>query len=114
GVAVTGLVLGCAWTVYTNVLGASVYPSVNSAAFEAPAVKNPTAVAARPVPPAFNEIFASLPQQSLVIPAPANVASSLMFRERFPGAGPQGEPARMNEARPGEGAKLGEASPPAE
>ena len=39
GVAVAGLVLGCAWTVYTNVFGASVYPSVNSAAFEAPAVK---------------------------------------------------------------------------
>ncbi len=44
--------------------------SVNSAAFEAPVVKNPTAVAARPVRPACNEIFASLPQQSLVIPAP--------------------------------------------
>ena len=64
GVAVTGLVLGCAWTVYTNVFGASVYPSVNSAAFEAPVVKNPTTVAARPVRPAFNEIFASLEQQS--------------------------------------------------
>ena len=60
GVAVTGLVLGCAWTVYTNVIGASVYPSVNSAAFEAPVVKNPTVVAARSVRPAFNEIFASL------------------------------------------------------
>src|SRR6185369_1042494 len=114
GVAVTGLVLGCAWTVYTNVLGASVYPSVNSAAFEAPAVKNPTAVAARPVPPAFNEIFASLPQQSLVIPAPENVASSLMFSERFAAAAPQGEPSRSIEARPVEATKLAEASPPAE
>ena len=38
-VAVAGLVLGCAWTVYTNVFGASIYPSVNSAAFEAPVVK---------------------------------------------------------------------------
>src|SRR3989442_14261122 len=75
GVAVTGLVLGCAWTVYTNVLGASVYPSVNSPAFEAPAVRNPTVGAARPGPPAFNEIFASLPQKSLVIPRPANVAN---------------------------------------
>ena len=70
GVAVTGLVLGCAWTVYTNVLGANVYPSVNSAAFEAPVVRNSTVVAAQPVRPAFNEIFASLPQQSLVMPAP--------------------------------------------
>ena len=60
GVAVTGLVLGCAWTVYTNVLGASVYPTVNNASFEAPVVKSPVTVAARPVQPAFNEIFASL------------------------------------------------------
>ena len=52
--------LACAWTVYTNVIGASIYPSVNSAAYEAPVVKNSTVVAARPVRPAFNEIFASL------------------------------------------------------
>jgi hypothetical protein len=30
--------------------------------FEVPAGKNPTVAAARPVPPAFNEIFASLAQ----------------------------------------------------
>ena len=76
-VAVAGLVLGCAWTVYTNVLGASVYPTtVNSSAFEAPVVKNPV-VADRPVPPAFNEVFASLEQRPLVMPAPQNVANSL-------------------------------------
>lgn len=114
GVAVAGLVLGCAWTVYTNVFGASVYPSVNSAAFEAPVVKNPTTVAARPVQPAFNEIFASLEQQSLVIPAPANVASSLMFNERFAASAPQGELPRSVEPRPVEATKLAEASPPAE
>jgi hypothetical protein len=109
GVAIAGLVLGCAWTVFTNVIGASVYPSVNSAAFEAPVVKNPTVVAAHPVRPAFNEIFASLPQQSLVIPAPENVASSLMFNERFAAASPQGV-----EPKPAEATKLAEASPPAE
>jgi hypothetical protein len=114
GVAVTGLVLGCAWTVYTNVFGASVYPSVSSAAFEAPAVKNPTVAAARPVRPAFNEIFASLPQQSLVIPAPENVASSLMFNERFAAAAPQGEPSRSVAPQPVEATRLVEASPPAE
>src|SRR5207253_7193350 len=113
-VAVAGLVLGCAWTVYTNVFGANVYPSVNRAAYEAPAVKNPTVVAARTVRPAFNEIFASLPQQSLVIPAPENVASSLMFNERFAAASPQGEPPRSVEPRPVEATKLAEASPPAE
>jgi len=114
GVAVTGLVLGCAWTVYTNVLGANVYPSVNSAAFEAPVVRNPTVVAAQPVRPAFNEIFASLPQQSLVIPAPENVASSLMFSERFAASAPQGELPRSVASRPVETTKLAEASPPSE
>jgi hypothetical protein len=114
GVAVTGLVLGCAWTVYTNVLGANVYPSVNSAAYEAPVVKDPAVVAARPVRPAFNEIFASLPQQSLVIPAPENVASSLMFNERFAAAAAQGEPSRSVESQSVEATKLADASPPAE
>src|SRR5215208_3400539 len=114
GVAVAGLVLGCAWTVYTNVFGASVYPSVNSAAFEAPAIKNPAVAAARRAPPAFNEIFASLSQQSLVIPAPENVASSLMFNERFAASAPQGEPSRSVASRPVEATKLAEALPPAE
>jgi hypothetical protein len=114
GVAVTGLVLGCAWTVYTNVLGASVYPTVNSSAFEAPVVKNPAAVAARQVQPAFNEIFASLEQRPLVMPAPENVASSLMFNERFAASAPQGELPRSVASQPVETAKLAEASPPAE
>jgi hypothetical protein len=114
GVAVTGLVLGCAWTVYTNVLGASVYPTVNSAAFEAPVVKNPATVAARPVQPAFNEIFASLEQRPLVMPAPENVASSLMFNERFAASAPQGELPRSVASQPVETTKLAEASPPAE
>ncbi|UPJ52296.1 DUF2778 domain-containing protein [Bradyrhizobium sp. 200] len=109
GVAVAGLVLGCAWTVYTNVIGASIYPSVNRAAFEAPVAKNATVVAARPARPAFNEIFASLEQRPLVMPAPENVANSLMFNERFAAAAPQSV-----EPRPVEATRLAEASPPAE
>jgi hypothetical protein len=115
GVAVAGLVLGCAWTVYTNVIGASIYPSVNSAAFEAPVARNSTTVAAPVVRPAFNEIFASLEQRPLVIPAPENVASSLMFNERFAASAPQGElPRSVVEPQPAEVTKLAEASPPAE
>ncbi len=106
--------LACAWTVYTNVIGASIYPSVNSAAYEAPVVKNSTVVIARAVQPAFNEIFASLEQRPLVMPAPENVASSLMFNERFAAAGAQGEPSRAVEPRPGEVTRLAEASPPAD
>ena len=106
GVAVAGLVLGCAWTVYTKVFGANVYPSVNSAAFEAPVVKSPATVAARPVQPAFNEIFASLEQRPLVMPAPENVASSLMFNERFAASAAQGEPSRSVGSQPVEATKL--------
>ena len=105
--------LACAWTVYTNVIGASIYPSVNSAAREAAVVRKPVAVAARPAP-AFNEIFASLEQRPLVMPAPENVASSLMFNERFAAAGAQGEPSRAAEASSVETTKLAEASPPAD
>jgi hypothetical protein len=113
GVAVSGLVLGCAWTVYTNVIGASIYPTVTGAAYEAPVANNTTTIAARPVQPAFNEIYASLEQRPLVMPAPENVASSLMFNERFAAAAAQGEPSRAGEARPVETTKLAEASPPA-
>jgi len=107
-VAAAGLVLGCAWTVYSNVFGASIYPAMTSAAFEAPLVKNST-VAARPARPAFNEIFASLPDRSLVIPAPENVSASIMFNERFAASSPQGEP-----PRPVEATRLADASPASE
>jgi hypothetical protein len=108
-VAVAGLVLGCAWTVYTNVFGASIYPSMNSAAFKAPLAKSSAIVAARPARPAFNEIFASLPDRPLVIPAPESVSASIMFNERFAASAPQGEAPRAVEAT-----KLAEASPPVE
>lgn len=89
-VAVAGVVAGCAWTVYSNVFGASIYPSVNHAVLEAPPVKTTSVIAARPRP-AFNEIFASLSDRQLTIAAPDKVAASLMFNERFAAAAPQGE-----------------------
>jgi hypothetical protein len=106
--AVAGLVLGCAWTVYSNVFGASVYPTVNSAAFEAPLVRNTTVVAARPRP-AFDEIFASLPQRPSAISVPDTVTASIMFNERFAAAAPQGEPSRAADAT-----RLADASPQVE
>ena len=42
GVAIAAVVLGCAWTVYSNIFAASIYPSVNSAAFDAPVVRSST------------------------------------------------------------------------
>jgi hypothetical protein len=81
---------------------------VNSAAFEAPQVRNTTVVAARPRP-AFDEIFASLPQRPSVISVPDTVTASIMFNERFAAASPQGEPSRAAEA-----IRLADASPAVE
>jgi hypothetical protein len=89
--AVAGLVLGCAWTVYANIFAASVYPSVGSAAFDAPAARRPVAVAARPAPPSFNDVFASLtpPATAKAEVAKSEAAApSLMFNERFAAAAP--------------------------
>ena len=101
--------LGCAWTVYTNIFGASIYPLVNSAAFKAPVVTNSPVVAARSAPPAFNEIFASLPDRRPLISTPDAVSASIMFNERFAAASPQGEP-----PRPVEATRLADASPAVE
>ncbi|MBR1233418.1 DUF2778 domain-containing protein [Bradyrhizobium sp. AUGA SZCCT0182] len=98
GVAIAAVVLGCAWTVYSNIFAAGIYPSVNSAAFDPPVVKSSSIVASRPAWPAFNEVFASLPQPAPKISAPATVAPSIMFNERFAASAPQGEASRAIEA----------------
>jgi len=113
--AIAGLVLGCAWTVYTNVLGASIYPSVNNAAFDAPVTKRPVAVATRPAAPAFNEVFASVSAPAPVLSKPETVQPSIMFNERFAAAAPQSEPSKVAEvAPPADAPALAEASMPVE
>ena len=108
--AIAGLVLGCAWTVYSNIFAASVYPSIDSASFDAPVVKRPVAVAARPAPPSFNDVFASLPP---VTSKTETSSPSIMFNERFAAAAPQGEPSKVADASPSMDApKLVEAAKP--
>jgi hypothetical protein len=97
-VAIAAVVLGCAWTVYSNVFGASIYPSVNSAVLEAPVVRQSSVAAIRPARPAFNEVFASLPAPAPKISAPDSVPSSIMFNERFAASAPQGVAPRPVEA----------------
>jgi hypothetical protein len=107
GVAIAAVVLGCAWTVYSNIFASSIYPSVNSAAFDPPVVRSSTIVASRPVRPAFNEVFAALPQPAPKISAPETVSPSIMFNERFAASAPQGEASRAIEAT-----QVAEVSPP--
>jgi len=97
--AIAGLVLGCAWTVYANIFAASVYPAMDSAAHEAPIVNRTAAVAARPAPPSFNEVFASLPPPR-ALSNPETDTASIMFNERFAASAPQSEPSRVADAAP--------------
>jgi Protein of unknown function (DUF2778) len=110
--AIAGLVLGCAWTVYTNIFAASVYPSMGSAALDAPVVKGTAAVAVRPAPPSFTEVFASLPAPR-ALSKPESDAASIMFNERFAASAPQSEPSRVAATAPqADAPRLAEAPKP--
>ena len=96
------LVLGCGYTVYSNVLGASIYPSMDSATYEAPVIKRTSSSFARSIPPStlINNVFADLPDAASAIERPVSVAatSSIMFNERFAAYAAQSEASRVAEA----------------
>jgi len=100
--AIACLVLGCGYTVYSNVFGAGIYPSVNSAAHEAPVVRRTSSSIARTVPPATvtRNVFADFPESAPATPPSATIAAvnSNMFNERFAAAAPQSEPSRVVDA----------------
>ena len=60
GAAIACLLLGCAWTVHTNILAASVYPQLGNAGFDSPVVKQPRAE--RTAASIISAAFASLPE----------------------------------------------------
>src|ERR1700731_1814228 len=73
GAAVACLVLASGWTVYSNILSASVYPTLG-AGYDEPIVKR-TAVAARSAIQNINDTFAALPGPPPAIAKPATVAA---------------------------------------
>lgn len=93
--------MGCGYTVYSNILGASVYPSVNSAAYEAPVVKPTSSSIARSIPAStlIDNVFAEYPDAASAIERPVSVAatSSIMFNERFAAYAAQSEASRVAE-----------------
>jgi hypothetical protein len=105
--------LGCAWTVYSNVLGASVYPTLGSANYDLPVVKRAPALAAREPMPASRNVVAALPEPAPMIAAPATTVASgpaLSFADRFAAAAPQGVESKPQVDAP----KLADASMPKE
>ena len=87
GAAVIGcVVLGAGWTVYTNILAASVYPTVGSIGYDEPVIKRAPKVALREAGEAIKEAFALLPDRVQVV----TPISREMFNERFAAAATQG------------------------
>src|SRR5476649_2083041 len=89
--AVAGLVLGCVWTVYANVLGAGIYPALSSANFDAPVIKRPPAFAAGNSHPVAKNVVAALAEPAVSLAATAWAVTPLMFNDRFAAAAPQAE-----------------------
>ncbi|TFW58810.1 DUF2778 domain-containing protein [Bradyrhizobium sp. MOS001] len=87
GAAAIGcVVMGAGWTIYSNVLGASVYPTVGSIGYDEPVIKRAPRVALREAGEAIRDTFALLPDR-LQVAAPI---SREMFNERFAAAATQG------------------------
>ena len=109
--AVAGLLIGCGWTVYSNILGASVFPSMHASA-EVPLTQPATSSIVRKTPAAMiNTAFGDLPQAAASVPKneTADAVPSVMFNERFAAASADGVAPSASE-----GVRLASASPPAE
>ena len=83
--------LGCGWAVYSNILSASVYPTLGNAGYDEPVIRRPPMVAMRSVTQAVEDAFAALHETAPVIEEPATVGSitPFMFNERFAASQPQ-------------------------
>lgn len=107
GAAVACLVVGCAWTVYTNVLGASIYPAISGGNFDVAVVKRPPPAVRKSLEVANSTI---LIEHAPAVSTPKSFPSgpSLSFEDRFAAAAPQSQPPRQVEAP-----RLAEAAPQA-
>ncbi|MCK1744894.1 DUF2778 domain-containing protein [Bradyrhizobium sp. 139] len=89
-------VIGAGWTIYSNILGASVYPTVGSIGYDEPVIKRAPKVVLREAGEAIKETFALLPDR-LQVAAPI---SREMFNERFAAAATQGVQSNAASAAP--------------
>jgi Protein of unknown function (DUF2778) len=95
GVAVGGLVLGCAWTVYANVFGAGIYPDVTGGSFDVAVVKRAAPVVRNAFTVADSTIVMETPP-AVAPPATVPQGPSLSFNDRFAAAAAQGvEPSKL-------------------
>jgi Protein of unknown function (DUF2778) len=81
GAAIACLVIGCTWTVYSNIINASAYPTIGNADHVEAVVRRPK-LAERSTMQVIHETFAALPEQ----PAAVAAITRDMFNERFSAA----------------------------
>jgi hypothetical protein len=98
GAAVACLLVGCGTVVYTNIIAANVYPTLDSASYDEPVLAREKP-AARTSARAVSEAFAAL-RETIVAEKSERVGSisPTMFNERFAAASAQGVPSRAAEA----------------
>lgn len=88
--------LGCAWTVYSNILAANVYPTLGGASYDAPVVSGASTFArtspAQTAPLTANQIAAARSELAslMATPVPTPAGPSLSFDDRFAAAAAQG------------------------
>ena len=90
--AIGGAVLGCGWMIYTNILGANVYPTIESAGYDEPVTRGAPKPVTRSAAQTIHETFAELPKQAPTT-VRAQAAASItqeMFNDRFAAAAPTG------------------------
>jgi hypothetical protein len=97
-------VIGCSWTVYSNIIGASAYPTIGEADHVEAVVRRAT-LAERSNVQVIHETFAALPEQPAVVAA----ITQDMFNERFSASQPTGVASNAASAAPPEAPKLAEA-----
>jgi hypothetical protein len=104
GAAIACLVIGCGWTVYSNIINASAYPTIGNADHVEAVVRRPK-LAERSTVQVIHETFAALPQQAAVV---ASITPD-MFNERFSAAHADGVASNAARVAPAEAPKLAEA-----
>jgi hypothetical protein len=108
GAAVACLVIGCGWTVYSNIINASAYPTIGNADHVEAVVRRPR-LAERSNVQVVHETFAALPKQAAVA-----AITQDMFNERFSAAHADAVASNAASAAPPEAPKLAEATKPVE
>ena len=114
GAFVACLMLGCAWTVYANVFGASVYPAEIVGNFDVAVIKRSPAPVVQSAAPAFDDVFAALSAPAPLSSAPVNLTlgPSLTFSDRFAASSPQGDAPRPQPVSPPADRQVAALAPP--